>query len=69
MDQPENNKWWWLPGAALAAIGLLVLGVGEMFGNEAIWIPVGAGFIVVAAYLVYRCRPTSEAAEDPAKAA
>jgi hypothetical protein len=70
MDQPVDNKWWWLPGAALAIIGLLVLGVGEMFGNEAVWMPVGLGFIVVAAYLVHRGRPRTDAESvEPAKAA
>jgi len=68
MDQPTNNKWWWFPGAALAMIGLVVLGVGEMFGNEEIWIPVGVGFIAVAAFLIHRARPTTETVE-PAKAA
>jgi hypothetical protein len=68
MDQP-TNKWWWLPGAALATIGLLMVGVAEVWGSEEVWIPVGVGFIAVAAYLVHRGRPRAEQSVEAAKAA
>ena len=68
MDQ-SANKWWWFPGALLSVIGLLVVGAAEIWGAEEVWIPVGLGFIAVAAFMVHRARPRSEVEVGTAKAA